>query len=266
MKSAIEIRIKEYIEAQGLTNRRFAKDVGMGESTLYKKWREPQSFTEFELRRIANVLNISYEQASALCVEIKHRDSIQAEQQIETLNGFHRRSGVLLIAVILVFVLLSVLLRLLSEIRLDKDKPLNLPEYQARYIGAGVDLAPSDLGQETAFHSSLYDYEFLDITVETLGEDISLTGKMRWTLKRDKQLTRLSEFSAEGKHLGDTAALVYTVKDPVDSDVWIGTAMMHMPRSGDAKGYWMTIHNDKDPAGNGPFAIGSIDLIRREFN
>ncbi|MFY8299280.1 hypothetical protein AAEU28_10960 [Pseudoalteromonas sp. SS15] len=127
-------------------------------------------------------------------------------------------------------------------------------------------MAPSDLGEETAFHSSLYDYEFLDITVETLGEDISLTGKMRWTLKRDKQLTRLSEFSAQGKHLGDTAALVYTVKDPVDSDVWIGTAMMHMPRSGDSKGYWMTIHNDKDPAGTGPFAIGTIDLIRREIN
>ena len=265
MKSAIEMRIKEYIKTQGLTNRRFAKDVGMGESTLYKKWREPQSFTEFELRRIANVLGINYEQASALCVETKNRDSIQAEQQIESIKGFHIRSGVLLVMVVLGVVLLSLVLHLLPDTKLGKGERLSLPEYRARYIGAGVDLAPSDLGEETAFHSSLYDYEFLDITVETLGEDISLTGKMRWTLKRDSTLTRLSDFSAEGKHLGDTAALVYTVKDPVDSEVWIGTAMMYMPRSGDANGYWMTIHNDKDPAGTGPFAIGTIELTRREM-
>lgn len=262
MKSAIEIRIKEYIEAQGLTNRRFAKDVGMGESTLYKKWREPQSFTEFELRRIANVIGISYEQASVLCVETKNRDSIVDESLIETKKGLHLRYGVLLLAVVVILVLLS----MLANHRVVKGKTVTLPEYQARYVGAGDDLAAKDLGRASAFHSSLYRYEFLDITVETLGEEIRLNGKMRWTLKRDATLTRLSDFSAEGKHLGDTAALVYTVKDPIDSDVWIGTAMMHMPRSGDAKGFWMTIHNDKDPDETGPFAIGTIDLVRRELN
>ena len=265
MKSAIEIRIKEYIKTQGLTNRRFAKNVGIGESTLYKKWREPQSFTEFELRRIAELLGIDFEQASALCVETKNRDSIQVEQQIETVKGFHSRPAALVIMVVLGVVLLSVVLHLLSEIRPDKNESQLLPEYRARYMGAGVDLAQSDLADATTFHSSLYDYEFVDINVETRGEDISLVGKMRWTLKRDETLSRLSDFSAEGKHLGDTAALVYTIKDPVDSDVWIGTAMMHMPRSGDANGYWMTIHNDKDPAGTGPFAIGTIDLTRRKM-
>ena len=46
-----------------LTTREFAKQVDIGESTLYLRWREPESFQDKELLAIANLIDITLEQA-----------------------------------------------------------------------------------------------------------------------------------------------------------------------------------------------------------
>ncbi|MCP4326808.1 MAG: hypothetical protein GY787_34265, partial [Alteromonadales bacterium] len=52
------------------------------------------------------------------------------------------------------------------------------------------------------------------------------------------------------------------VTDTPDQEVWTGTIMLDLPRSGPAHGYWMTIHRDVDPQNSGPFAIGIINIVR----
>lgn len=55
-----------------LSTREFAKQVDIGESTLYLRWREPGSFQDKELLAIAELIGIPLEQAKEKAILKKH--------------------------------------------------------------------------------------------------------------------------------------------------------------------------------------------------
>lgn len=289
-KSKLRIEIKVYLRDTNRTGEQqrqnmiwFAKQIGLGESTLHDRLNLPDKFEPVELEKIAELLDLdiesvrrlSYDFASVIPSELINETpseigenkvvSVERKELTQGSLKSKRAKKVLLLGGAGLFMFSNA-----AFIGMDKsDSSISMPVqrvtkpvYIAHYQGSGIDLSTSDMSQLNSFHSQLYRYEFNNIRTSTIGEDITLDGEIVWVDVKNKMRSNAFKINAHGKHLGDTAALSYKVHSDPEMEVWVGTMMLHMPRSGPATGYWMTIHHDKDPAKTGPFSMGTINVDR----
>ncbi|GAB3533117.1 hypothetical protein GCM10027342_47760 [Photobacterium alginatilyticum] len=288
LRSKLEIEINQFRldgEKNGKNRKISIKElagmVGFAESTLYLRWTKPETFQEDEIANIAKLLQIDITTAAQWSQEFEPGEStpitepkylsnrenraISAEQATtDTSNSSasaHIKQKPLTALLLVPIVLLLGYLFLSSNSQQSTLKPL--PTYSALYHGTAIDLNAEDVSRALNFHSKLYNYELKNLKTHTVGEDITLAGDIFWShLKQEGEKHQQALFLASGKHVGDTVAIVYEITDEARSEMWIGTAVIHMPRSGPAEGYWLTLHNEEDPDAHGPYAIGSISLNR----
>ncbi|MDN3613344.1 hypothetical protein ACFFUS_18420 [Vibrio gallaecicus] len=254
-----------------LTTREFAKQVDIGESTLYLRWREPESFQDKELLAIANLIDITLEQAKEKaiikqasdnqstppqdCVSNKNSALIEKKSSLNRSNSYFRFvSFALLVAIFISGILQAVPVF---------QKWLLPVEFNSTFQGYAEDLDANELGQALDLHSKLYNYKLIDLITTTRGEKIEMTGTLEWSsLLEGGEVDKTAIFSASGTHIGDTAALIYAIEDEANQESWIGTLILHLPRSGPINGYWVSQHTEEDPISDGPFAIGRVKLKR----
>ncbi|HAS61601.1 MAG TPA: hypothetical protein DCS35_02955 [Vibrio sp.] len=258
-----------------LSTREFAKQVNLGESTLYLRWREPETFQDKELKSIAHLLSIPFEQAKELStiapnqespsgstatnIELKNRALIEQSStswSTQLLSSSHFR-GLCILLILTMLIVIN-----WSSLSVAKQSLIE-PDFQSTFQGLAIDLDAKTLGEALDLHSKLYEYQLIDLKTQTYEGKITMEGRIEWSslLEGGKQ-KQSATFSAEGKHLGDTAGLVYEIHDTASNETWIGTFLLRMPHSGPAQGYWISHHTDEDPISDGPFAIGQVTLSR----
>lgn len=136
-------------------------------------------------------------------------------------------------------------------------------EFHSTFQGHAEDLDAYELGQALDLHSKLYNYKLIDLITTTRGGKIEMTGTLEWSSLLDGgEVDKTATFSASGTHIGDTAALIYEIEDESYQESWIGTILLHLPRSGPISGYWVSQHTEEDPISDGPFAMGRVNLKR----
>ncbi|WP_143085045.1 hypothetical protein [Pseudoalteromonas denitrificans] len=256
----------------------FSDKLGLGESTLHDRLNNPVKFQESELIKIAEFLCLEFEYVKCLSYEfmyscaseeIKDVKREYSETRVEELKNcevklesvshlkFKKVGFILLIALITTFFGIALVI---SAIKVEKKQISESVPMSALYNGTGIDINRDVFSELKSFHSKLYTYEFKDLKFTRVGENITVKGLVIYAYINEPAYIQIGELVGTGQYIGDKVALVYKIKDDVDNDIWLGTVMLHMPFAGPANGYWMTIHNDEDPAGTGPFAIGSINL------
>ncbi|MDN3682050.1 hypothetical protein QWZ04_17225 [Vibrio tapetis subsp. quintayensis] len=254
-----------------LSTKEFAKQVDIGESTLYLRWREPESFQDKELLAIAEFIGMPLEQVKEKAIIKKTPDNqsslsqesssnknsalIEKESPLKRSNPYFRFVSFAL----LVAIFLSVILHAVPIFK----KWLLPVEFHSTFQGHAEDLDANELGQALDLHSKLYNYKLIDLITTTRGGKIEMTGTLEWSsLLEGGEVDKTAIFSASGTHIGDTAALIYAIEDEVYQESWIGTLTLHLPRSGPISGYWVSQHTEEDPISDGPFAIGRVKLKR----
>lgn len=257
-----------------LSTREFAKQVDIGESTLYLRWREPESFQDKELLSIAKLIGIPPEQAREKATIDKNLDNQNSSSQDSTSdknNALIEKKFTLKSAkshfrfvsfALLVAIFLTIILHAVPVFQ----KWLMPIEFHSTFQGYAEDLDANELGQALDLHSKLYNYKLIDLETTTRGGKVEMTGTLEWSsLLEGGKVDNTAIFFASGIQTGDTAALIYEIDDEVHQESWIGTLILDMPRSGPISGYWISQHSEEDPISDGPFAIGRVKLERKEI-
>ncbi|WP_440054484.1 hypothetical protein ACSLBF_16805 [Pseudoalteromonas sp. T1lg65] len=304
-ESRLAFELKAYVKDTNRTGEITKKTIpwlcqklGIKRATYYARLADPDSFSPFERERLAELLDVSVDEIMAMGKDFgaeKCDDSSDNEdnnkKMSELVQGFENNKdlieseeskmsteqsvlgtlGINPTGLLAIFLLVSAVIATLAIVTggngvadgMSRKSPE--VEYIAHLSGVGEDLSPAEFSQITNLHKKLYKYEFKDFIVRTVGEEITMEGTATWVDIEGSR--KLNEFKivATGKHVGDTAALSYTASEDPEGDVWVGVMLLHLPRSGPASGYWTTLHNDKG-VGEGPFAIGTIDVIRNSPN
>ncbi|RWX54628.1 helix-turn-helix domain-containing protein [Photobacterium chitinilyticum] len=288
LRSKLELEINQFRhdgdingKNRKISIKELAGMVGIGESTLYLRWKKPETFQSDEIAKIANLLQLDINKAEQLAQEFEpdqvptltdveysstREDRALSEEKStevtkETASStYNKRSRI--IAMLLMLLAMVISFGLYSS-NYAPSSVNSSPSFSALYQGKAIDLNANEIGQALNLHSKLYIYELENLKTQTIGEDITMTGDIFWShIKDEGEKHQQALFVASGKHVGDTVAIVYEITDDARSEMWIGTAVLHMPRSGPAKGYWLNLHNEQDPDAQGPYAIGKITLNR----
>lgn len=258
-----------------LSTREFAKQVDIGESTLYLRWREPESFQDKELSSIAKLIGISPEQAREKATIDKTSENQHPKTQSSTAdknsalieNKMPQKSATSHFRFISFALLVAIFLAaILHAVPIFQTRLMPV-EFSSTLQGHAEDLDANELGQALDLHSKLYNYKLIDLKTTTRSGKIKMTGSLEWSsLIAGGEVDKTAMFTASGIHIGDTAALIYEINDKAHQESWIGTFLLHLPRSGPISGYWVSQHNEEDPISDGPFAIGRVKLDRKNLS
>lgn len=132
----------------------------------------------------------------------------------------------------------------------------------AEFSGLGVDYNLSPVNGVDDFHAAIYEYEFENVRVTIEGGKILIVCDVNTQSTLDPNVRYVAEFKATGEYLNGSAALNYRMIAEPNGEIWIGVMMLKIGTTGNAKGYWLTTHQDTASLKDGPFAFGDVNLIR----
>jgi len=284
--SVLRLKIKAYLRDSDKTGKLqkqnidwLAGKIGIGKSTLHDRLNFPKKFKSTELEIIAEELKVDVstivrwgnellderptEQIKSSSGEIE-----QIRQKEKSLDSqFELKKKLWSIERSIILLLSFCCLVLISLVLSDKekmDKPIAKPQslYSATYNGTGTDITTQTMTSFLSFHDKNYTYKFEALQTVIVGEDIKIEGIMYWSHVDTPEIIKQGKFTAKGLHMDGNSAISYKVSETPDNKVWVGSAMLRMPKGGTAKGFWMTIHGDNLTDSLDQFAMGTIELPR----
>ncbi|QSX30016.1 hypothetical protein [Shewanella cyperi] len=268
-RSVLEMELNRVLQTTGVSKKSFIRQHGFKESTFYKKLSNPLLFNEIECRKLSLALNLDFLNYDQFQQQYLLPPLIQDEIEIEP-SGDENHAKVaglfygVVIGVVIFITLLWIWLANGFPVNADTKQVAETERFEWTFEGAGKDIDKHNFIELNNFHSAMYQYEFHNAKVNIDGDKVRLIADMYYFPKGKPERRQQALFEANGEYLGDNAALSYraTLVGGSAKEIWIGVAMLRMPRSGPANGYWLTIHYDKDINGGGPFALGTFDVDR----
>ena len=255
--SLLEIKINAKCKELGNTKSEVAQKIFfVSNTTFYRRLDPSKPLKPTVVTQLSAFLQEPEDIIVQLHNNIHDEQVLPLKEQHRSVN-LHTRYGFCLVALLLV-----IFYFITDDIKEYLFTPKQDP-YIAKYTGGGQDSDLSIVLDD--FHSALYRYDFENLTVEITGDQIVVKCDVITSALRDPTLVYVGKFVSSGLYVEGRAALTYMIEVEANKEVWIGVMMLDLPLSGQARGYWLTIHNDFDLSSEGKFAVGTAKLDRDTF-